>query len=298
MEHWMIIARYALNGLGVYMMSRGLIDQGQVDAVTGAVLTLGTVGYAVWKRWNTKSVPADATVVQGIDKRDALKLSVLFVAVTASGPLFGILEARAADMPPVKAPRLAVLAPACTAMSCSGFYVGGNLTGIVENLAVVSQGASNSIFSGGGILSGHVGYQSWEGAFFWAIEGSVGYQRPPNGQTFQLDSDRIVGMQLVKVGYSLSGLFGGRQTPAPVTPSQLPGAQLSVPQRITEAMMAPYIITGMIERGRDVQSVTGVGTAFVLSANSGLTIDYLYGPAMNDNKPVQMFRLGFNYYFD
>lgn len=203
--------------------------------------------------------------------------------------------ALAADMQLKAPPRFAPVDP-CTQQSCSGWYVGGDLMGIVSSIDVIGQGINNSILAGGGIIGGHVGYQFWNGKWFLAFEGGVAYQASNNGAVAPaLGTDRIVGTELVKIGYGLAGIFG-QAAVAPATPTQSP-VGITVPASLTEALITPYIITGAMQRGRSTQAVSGVGSEFLLAQQWNLSLDYLYGAPM-DNKPaLNLVRLGLNYKF-
>lgn len=52
------LLRYALIALGGWLGIGGLLDAETVNALGGALITLGTTAYMMWKRWSTKVVPA------------------------------------------------------------------------------------------------------------------------------------------------------------------------------------------------------------------------------------------------
>jgi hypothetical protein len=201
--------------------------------------------------------------------------------------------ANAADMP-VKAPVTA--APACTVTMCSGFYAGGDLIGVMSNVDIIGSGVNNSIFAGGEMIGAHAGWQFWNGRFFAAFEAGAAYQSSNKSASNVLGSDRVLAMELAKFGVGLSGLFGGISTaPASIGQSPVP---VSIPASLSDALIAPYIITGTIQgRKRGSQALTGAGSEFLLASHYSLSVDYLYGAPMDSNPALQMLRVGLNYKF-
>lgn len=210
-------------------------------------------------------------------------LALCAFAVTAA------TTATAADLPR-KAPP--VQAAPCTIQSCSGWYVGADLIGFTSNVDVLGQGVRNSLFAGGQAFGVHAGYQLWNGRFFAAFEAGVNYEVHPTSPGVENSRNRVTGLQLVKLGAGLNGLLGGMAV-APATGSQSP-AGVTVPADLASALIAPYLITGAMQRGHGTQSVTGAGSEFLLSSGVNLSLEYLYGPPMNGDPATQMVRLGLN----
>ena len=93
----------------------------------------------------------------------------------------GLLTAPAfaADLTTKAAP-LATAAYGCVPQSCSGWYAGFGILGDGSNADVIGNGINGSVFAYGGALKVQGGYQLWNGQWFAAIEGSVGYEFTTN----------------------------------------------------------------------------------------------------------------------
>lgn len=54
---WQLL-RYALIAAGSYLASRGFLESGEVEGIVAAFGTLFVIGWGLWVRWDTHSVPA------------------------------------------------------------------------------------------------------------------------------------------------------------------------------------------------------------------------------------------------
>lgn len=184
------------------------------------------------------------------------------------------LGAQAADLPvlpPLKAPLLP--STLCTTTSCSGFYVGVDLTGMGSNLDILGSGLNGSVFAGGMMIGGHAGYQLWNGAYFAAVEAGCAYDMMQNLNAIGgTPNNRFLCMEKVKAGAQLAGLFGVG-TGAQAVPSQGP-IPINIPALLQNSLMSPFVVLGAAERYSRTGMVTGAGASFVLSSNISTTFEY------------------------
>jgi len=62
--------------IGAYLVHKGWIDGGDVEAVIGALIALGSIGWSVWnKRQTTKTITAALDLPSGASRED-LKVAV------------------------------------------------------------------------------------------------------------------------------------------------------------------------------------------------------------------------------
>jgi opacity protein-like surface antigen len=173
--------------------------------------------------------------------------------------------ALAADLP-VKAPVAAAPITYCTLTSCTGFYAGGDLLESGGSFNVIGTGISG-LASNDLALGGHAGYELWNGKWYLAAEGGADYgivQKgliPGGGNSALWD---VYG--LVKIGYSLASVFGA--TPAA-------GSTPTLPQSLTSALLAPYIILGVWDRPWGAGFASGAGVQALLATNWTLSVDYI-----------------------
>lgn len=128
------------------------------------------------------------------------------------------LPAVAADMAVKAQPNIVGTFGGCAPQSCSGWYAGFGILGDGNNADVVGNGVNGSVFSTGGALKVQGGYQLWNGNWFAAIEGSVGYEFTTNATAGIITKDggsRFIGTELVKLGYNFF--------PSPQSASPAPG---------------------------------------------------------------------------
>lgn len=173
--------------------------------------------------------------------------------------------AYAADLPAKAAPKAAKVTTPCTVLSCPNkFYAGGGLAGIGTNADIIGNGLSGSVFAGGAIPFGDVGWMTWNGTFLLGFEAGVGYQlntaTAVNG--INTNPNGILGYQEIQVGGSLSQLFGAQTPPA-------------LPSGIAADLMTLYAAFGAQEQSFASGWRTGAGAKFVLP-NSNILLDVGY----------------------
>lgn len=183
------------------------------------------------------------------------------------GLLCSILTASAADLP-LKAP---VLIDNCTFTSCSGWYVGGSLIGSGTSQDITGAGINPSVFSAGGMIGLDAGYQLWNGNLFAAVEVAAYYDVTGGLAVSAPARQRYMGLQLFKVGYGMSGLFG---SPGQTTPSQAP-TTLTIPSALAAALLSPYAQVGAVERPWGTGWAVGAGMDFIVARGWNLDVSYL-----------------------
>lgn len=189
------------------------------------------------------------------------KLALALLATVFSVPAF------AADLP-VKAKSF-LPTITCTLASCSGWYVGVDLSGIGSNADIIGQGLSNSVFAGGGMIGASGGYQFWNGTYFAAFE--VGCSYDASTIATLAASQRYFCNQTVKLGGALSNILSLSQP----TPSQ-GGQAVGVPSSLANALLAPYVLVGAAERSWGTGWDTGAGAQFVIASGWNLKLEYHY----------------------
>ncbi len=185
----------------------------------------------------------------------------LVLGMLAAG--LSVSSASAADMA-VKAPPL-VPVSYCSTTSCTGFYGGFVTTESGGSFNVISTGlggiASNNIN-----LGADAGYELYNGVWYLAGEVDTVYgvvahgTLPGGGNTNQWG---IGG--LVKVGYSLSSLFGGGTGTPPTLPASL-----------AQNVLSPYVILGIWDRPWGAGFASGAGVQALLMKNWTLSADYIH----------------------
>lgn len=185
-------------------------------------------------------------------------------------------SALAADVLPVKAVPFASASP-CVPMSCNGWYAGFGVLGDGSNADIVGNGINGSVFSSGGAIKLQAGYQLWNGAFFAAIEGGVGYEFTTNNSAaapiVQKGGSKFIGTELVKLGYN----FFPQAASAVTTPSQS-AVPLVVPANLL-ASTTPYFVFGGMQRRGISEWVNGAGIQTVIAAGWSTDLKYLYAPS-------------------
>jgi|SRR5882757_2242788 len=189
------------------------------------------------------------------------KLYLALLASTLATPAF------AADLP-VKAKSF-LPTITCTVTSCSGWYVGVDLTGIGSNADIIGQGLGGSVFAGGGMVGVSGGYQLWNGTYFAAFE--VGCSYDASTITTLAATQRYFCNQTVKLGGALSNIISLAQP----TPSQ-GGQAVGVPSSLASALLAPYVLVGSAERSWGTAWDTGAGAQFIIAAGWNLKLEYHY----------------------
>jgi len=154
--------------------------------------------------------------------------------VLAAAAALSITAAHAGDIA-TKAPVLATTSNPCTVatastpLSCSGFYVGGGLSGQGSNADIIGSGINGSVFAGGMVPSVDAGYQYVQGNWLFGAEVDLGYafntNVSVNGGASNMNGLRAT--EFFKVGGNLAGMLG---TQAPIT----------VPASIANAVLGLY----------------------------------------------------------
>ena len=178
------------------------------------------------------------------------------------------VPAYAGDLPAKAKPKLVnvVTTVPCTVLSCvNKFYVGGGLAGIGGNADIIGNGISGSVFAGGGIPFGDVGWMTWNGNFLLGIEVGAGWQFNTSNSVNGVNANETgyMAYQEFRVGGSLSSIYGNNA--APVTP----------PSGLTADIMTPYAAFGVEEHEFATGWRTGAGILFALP-NSNIVLDIGY----------------------
>ncbi len=199
----------------------------------------------------------------------------------------------AADLS-LKAVPLPTAAP-CSAGSCSGWYAGFGVLGDGTNVDIVGNGINGSVFSAGGAIQLHGGYQLWNGSWFAAIEGGAGYEftrASANGLNIVNNGgSKFIGTELVKLGYNF---FPSTQA-AVVVPSQSPIPLISPANFF--AATTPYMVFGGMQRRGKSLWVNGAGAETVIAAGWTSSVQYLYAPSQNGDPATNIVMLGLNKHF-
>jgi len=222
------------------------------------------------------------------------------LAAIAFAMILGLGRAFGADVATPVKPLPRAIAYPCTVTSCSGFYVGANLTGVGADVTDFNTGVPANAFTSGGGLGGQLGYQFWNGQFFFAGEVFGDYTALNLGTGNGFRNTWVFG-EVGKFGMGLSGLLGQAQT-APTAPSQAPVA-LNVPATLSQGLLSPYVAVGAVERPWGTGWAVGGGISYIISQNWNLDVMYLninYNNA-NVNSVVteqreNMIKLGLNYH--
>lgn len=206
-------------------------------------------------------------------------------------------SAYAADVGSPTLPFNKTLAAAdCTISSCSGPYIGADLIGNGTNADIVGNGINQSVFSAGGIIAMHAGWQLWNGNYFAAVEGGIGYSFPPAtaGGTVVNNNfkDHIYGEELVKLGMGLN-VFNQTSTTAP---GQTAGP-INVPASLSSKLISPYLVFGGIQHNGVTKWVNGAGAEFALASGYTMDISYMYAPPQGGQAADNLVKLGLHYFF-
>lgn len=208
------------------------------------------------------------------------------------------VSALAADMVAKAQPRIIGTFDApvsvCAPQSCSGWYAGFGILGDGSNADIIGNGVNGSVFSTGGALKIQGGYQLWNGSWFAAIEGSVGYEFTTNSNNVPVvngKGSRFIGTELVKLGYNF---FPSTAAAAPVN-GQSP-VPLTVPANLL-ASSTPYLTFGGMQRRGLNQWVNGAGVQTVIAAGWSTDVKYLYAPSQNGEAAASIVMFELNKHF-
>lgn len=195
------VARSALAGLAVYFASIGIMPTGGEDKFVAAGLVFVNLAWAAYE----KKIAGKAIAVAA--------LALFFITPFA-------MNARAGDIA-FKAPSFAISSPCtlatpATPLSCSGFYIGGGISGQGSNADIIGSGINGSVFAGGMVPQIDAGYQYISGNWLFGGEFDLGYAINSNINVNNTGSS-VNGFrttELFKVGGNLAGLLG---TAPPIT---------------------------------------------------------------------------------
>jgi len=163
--------------------------------------------------------------------------------------------AAAADVGHAKAPARALLwtATPCTLAQCTGFYAGFNLAGIATNANVLAGGINGSVAGGGQNIGVQVGYQYWNGSWFFGPE--VGFDYTYGGTVVPGGGvPKWLGYEIVKFGTPLSTFFGN------ITPANASG----LPAILLNSTITPYLFMGAAQRNWGTGIASGGGMMFLI----------------------------------
>jgi opacity protein-like surface antigen len=221
----------------------------------------------------------------------------------ASAVLACAVPAYAADVNAQAATPVKAAPVACsptTPMSCSGFYLGGNIAGSGSNLDVLQEGIGNSLLSGGGAFGADAGYRFWNGTYYFGAEVFGDFSELSLGPGLGYKASYLFG-EVAKFGMGFPGLFG-QAGAGSTTPSQSP-TPITVPAGLASALLSPYVQVGAVERPWGVGWAVGAGADFVLAARWNLDLSYLNvqynNAAINPNVSQQsenIFKVSLNFH--
>ena len=214
------------------------------------------------------------------------KSLILALSLLASPALAADLALKAVPLP---------ASQPCAAGACSGWYAGFGILGDGTNVDIIGNGINGSVFAAGGAITVHGGYQLWNGSWFAAIEGGVGYEftraAASNLPIVNNGGSKFVGTELVKLGYNF---FPSSQS-AVVTPSQSPIPLVSPANFF--AATTPYLVFGGMQRRGKSLWANGAGAETVIAAGWTSSLQYLYAPSQNGDPATNIVMLGLNKHF-
>lgn len=162
----------------------------------------------------------------------------------------------------------------CAQTMCTGPYIAFFIGGEGSNADIIGSGINGSIFNNGVGFGPGVGYQFWNGNFFFAGEIDGTYYAGSNSglntvinavggnpKNYNWAVD-VVG----KLGYGLNGLFN--------SPPAAANGPISPIQALNGAMVSPFFEVG--GRMRDGLSgiLAGAGIEYTLGGHSAVTVEY------------------------
>lgn len=222
-----------------------------------------------------------------------MKLLHRIVALAVLAAMSLPLAARAADLvstAKTSASQLISLNSPCTTANCTGFYVGFNVTGLSNS---TTSSLLGSVSTGEMSLGGQVGYQYWNGSFFFGPEVFADYTIGGNPVSPTGGAPKYLIGEVVKLGGPLSSLFG-------------PGPSIVLPDVLTSRTISPYVMVGAAERSWGTGLVAGGGVTIDVDSKHWfadvkyMNIQYL---GSNQATPTQsvsqenLIQVGLNYKF-
>lgn len=164
-------------------------------------------------------------------------------------------SAFAADMPPKKI--VLKTANVCTALDCTGLYVGFNFAGTITNANVIGNGINGSLNGGGSSFGIDAGYQFWNGTWFFGPEVVADFTVAGTSAMPGYSPPKWFTGEFIKVGAPLSTFFG------PQTPVSTNG----LPALLVNSIMSPYILVGSVQRTWGAGIAAGAGLTFNITNN-------------------------------
>ena len=211
-----------------------------------------------------------------------LRALVLALSLISTGAFAGDIAS-----PSYKAP--AYVSTPCTLTSCSGWYAGMGLSGSGTNANIIGNGIQGSVFSAGGDIDIHGGYQLWTGPVLAGLQLNGGYEFSSQGAS--APGSHFLGTALMQLGYN----FFNTSTPtatapsAATTPGQSPFQNI-VPANLLAAS-TPYINAGGCIRHGITQGCAGTGIQTVIAAGWSTAFDYVNMPSQKGQPDSQVFLL-------
>lgn len=263
--------------VGMHYMTADQAAQILADlkVIIPALGSLATIGASIYANLGMKKVPVWSTAldispaVMPAPGKTASNITAKVVGALLAG--FLVMQAPrafAADLPvaaPVD-PNANGLNP-CLPISCSGFYVGGNLIGVATNANIIGNGVNGSVAAGGQSIGGQGGYQFANGSWFWAAEVSADYTVNGNPNVTGGSPPKYLFGEHVKIGTSLANLLG-LVMPATGTPN--------VPSALASKVISPYLLFGAAQRSWGTGWQSGAGVEFALTKNWFADVRYSY----------------------
>jgi hypothetical protein len=205
--------------------------------------------------------------------------------------LFGFGSARAADLAKkaeADATSTGVINQLCDQTQCQGFYAGFSLYGEGGNADIVQNGLNGSVFAGGGMLGGNVGWESWSNGYFIAAQFDALLASTSAADTTGFAPGGFVGLLHAKLGGSMSKLFGT---------SPAPQGAITVPTQLQSSLMAPYLDFCTAIRQGVTQWCGGAGAQFFISKRWTADLVYDYGAPTTKVNALQVVGLQADYHF-
>ncbi len=216
-----------------------------------------------------------------------MKKLLLLATLIATPSMAADLAVKAVPLPAARMP--------CAAGDCSGWYAGFGILGDGTNVDIVGNGINGSVFAAGGAIKVQGGYQLWNGSWFAAIDGSLGYEfsraSSSNLPVTNNFGSKFIGTELIKLGYNF---FPSSQS-AVVSPSQSPIALVS-PANLFAAS-TPYLTFGGMQRRGKNEWVSGAGVQTIIAAGWSSDVKYLYAPSQDGNPATNIVMIELNKHF-
>jgi opacity protein-like surface antigen len=288
-----------------YAAGKGWLSSADSSAITSVLTPIGVIAgpwlWSIYSNFNSRIVPRDSVVIAPHTPSDAsAPVGANVAGKVIAALLFAVIvntfmvAAYAADLP-VKSRAAASPAISCVAANCSGWYGGFGFMGNGTNADIVGSGLNGSVFAAGGALKVNGGYQLWNGNWFAAIEGAIGYEFTTTSSKglpiANGGGSKFIGQELIKLGYN----FFPSTAVASTIPSQSP-VPLLTPANLLAAS-TPYLVGGGIQRRGASVWANGVGVETVIASGWSASADYLYAPAQQGLDATSIVQLTINKHF-